>query len=394
MKTKIWLKIYSFMFLILFLSSPSHAFYKKKVLIGKFENPVNWNNPYNPGKIVEDLLIKEFTHDKRVHLISLSGTMSGAMDSQPMMGNHARSLERNNVESDTFEFDDILNPEILFIQGDDLKMNKMSEMNKMMSMPDIKNMESTWPTQMGRVAQKASSVLIQGKVVKFLPSSNKENSLRSESILAYKREKAELEVHVELIQNKTGRVLFSKKFRAFSNAGKHKFSANNTILGNEKGKTKISSMDYAMGFLKREIGIFVIDKLDSILLEGEIIATNKNDHKMIIDDGILVNLGLVNGVRIGDLFEVHAMGLRLNDPFSGNDLGDIYVKTGVIKIVHAWEGFSKAVSLGGKNYKKGFLVRGIKTLEPDNRSSRVGKPMRQEEESMPWWEFHGVRTVN
>jgi len=139
-------------------------------------------------------------------------------------------------------------------------------------------------------------------------------------------------------------------------------------MEDRQGKYELSSMNHALEYLKREIGTFIMEKLDSIRLEGEIIAINKKEtmsqmgRKGQVEEEVLVNLGSTNGVRIGDLFKVHAMGLGLHDPFTGNDLGDIYVKTGVIQILHAWEGFSKARSLAGKDYETGFLIRSTTAL--------------------------------
>ncbi|MDA8561443.1 hypothetical protein N9L33_06525, partial [Nitrospinae bacterium] len=64
------------------------------------------------------------------------------------------------------------------------------------------------------------------------------------------------------------------------------------------------------------------------------------------------------------------------------DLGDVYVKIGVIQIIQTWEGTAKAMSLAGKNFEKGFLVRS------------VNMPIRKEEDHVPWWKFHGIRSVN
>ena len=99
------------------------------------------------------------------------------------------------------------------------------------------------------------------------------------------------------------------------------------------------------------------------------------------EEEILVNIGSSNGVLIGDLFHVDVLGLGLSDPYTGADLGDVYVKIGVIKIVQTWEGTAKAMSMVGKNFEIGSLVR----------SDNI--PQRQEEK-VPWWNFHGIGSVN
>ena len=105
----------------------------------------------------------------------------------------------------------------------------------------------------------------------------KENLAGSDSLGSIKRENAELQVHVQLVQNKTGRILFEKTFKAFSSAGTKPFSMEMLNLENRQGKFVLSSMNYALDYLKREMGLFIMDKLDSLMLEGEIIASNKKD---------------------------------------------------------------------------------------------------------------------
>ncbi|MBT4046991.1 MAG: hypothetical protein HOJ79_10130 [Nitrospina sp.] len=385
------LKISILAFLILLISAPSQAFYIKKVMMGQFNNPVGWKKNYDPGKIIAGLLSQELTHGKRVQLVSLSGNMTGTMDSHnmSMRDNSNRSLDNKPAEWGTLDFEEMRSPDILFIQG------KMNEQNKIGSMEKNIDMRPPWPTELGKVTQNASMTEVRGTVIKFIPDKNKTISADSEPSGSLKRENAELQVHIELVQNKTGRILFEKTFKAFSKMGKRHFSVEEL---NMKNGLESSSMKVALNHLKQEMGSFITDKLESVSMEGEVININKKafkaqaDGKKEFEEEILVNIGLANGVRIGDLFDVYAMSLGLQDPFSGNDLGDIYERVGVVQILHAWDGFSKAISLGGKNYKKGYLIRSTKSM--GKSSSRTGKLIRQDEETVPWWEFRGVRSVN
>ena len=84
----------------------------------------------------------------------------------------------------------------------------------------------------------------------------------------------------------------------------------------------------------------------------------------------------------------------MGNPYTASDLGDVYVKIGVILILEAWEGTAKAMSLAGKNFETGFLVRSVKAPRRGRLSSMNNKPTRQEEEKVPWWDFHGIRSVN
>jgi len=384
MKNKIWSKIFIFVFFIpcFFISSPSQAFYKKKVLVGQFKDPAGWDKPYQPGNIIAELITQELTRQKRVHMLSISGNMEGAMDNQNKL------LDNGGVEPAIFNSGEMGFPGIVSIQGSGSPMRKMNQTP----------MAPHWPVGMGRVPKKASLTEIRGEVIKFQPDLKTENSSQPPGPL--KRENAELQVHVELVQNKTGRILFERTFKAFSNLGNGPFSWEKLNMGNRQGKYESSSMNHALDYLKREMGSFIMDKLDSSMLEGEIIAINKKEitpqkgGKGQVEEEILVNLGSINGVRIGDLFEVHVMGLGLHDPFTGSDLGDIYARAGVIQILHAWEGFSKAKSLGGKDFKTGFLIRSTTALGKSKSSSATGNIMSSEEEKIPWWEFRRTRTAD
>ena len=99
-------------------------------------------------------------------------------------------------------------------------------------------------------------------------------------------------------------------------------------------------MGLALSSITKEIVEFVKDSISSSSLEGEIISINKED--------VLINIGQQNGVKVGDRFRVFSLGLSLADPLTDVDLGDIYVKMGVIRIVETMLGFSKAMIIIGE----------------------------------------------
>lgn len=89
-----------------------------------------------------------------------------------------------------------------------------------------------------------------------------------------------------------------------------------------------------------------------------------------------------------------AVGLKLSDPYTASDLGNVYVRIGVIKIIKTWEGTAEAMSLAGNNYEKGFLVRSMPAMRRGGLTSITNSRTKQEEEKVPWWDFHGIRSVN
>ena len=59
------------------------------------------------------------------------------------------------------------------------------------------------------------------------------------------------------------------------------------------------------------------------------------------NEDVLINIGRQNGIKVGDSFRVFSLGLNLSDPLTNIDLGDIYVKMGVIRVVETMLGFQK-----------------------------------------------------
>ncbi|HCG73588.1 MAG TPA: hypothetical protein DE038_09835, partial [Nitrospina sp.] len=98
----------------------------------------------------------------------------------------------------------------------------LKDVDKMPSRNAMTHDPLPWPVHLGSIAEKASLFEIRGQVVRFDPG-NKDN-LMIESGKKSDTEQAELEVMLQLVQNKTGRVVYKKKFREFSNSGQRPFS--------------------------------------------------------------------------------------------------------------------------------------------------------------------------
>ena len=390
MKNKICLELFILVLFISFFSNPAQAVYKKKVLVGQFQNPAKWDKSYNPGMIISELLNQELMHKKGVQVISISKNM------QKLMNNANPPSDENFVEPTIFDTGRSSYPEIIFIQdtGPEIMKSPKKMMPAMTPMDD----DPLWPAKLGKKVHKSTFTEIRGKVIKFLPDKRLGGSMAS--MQSETRENAEVEVHVELVQHSTGRVLHEKTFRKISRLGTQPFSMAKMSLTDMNRRDGLNSMNTALNSLKRAVGMFISEKIDYLPLEGEIIATKRKKIagekgvKNLDDEEILINIGSSNGVRIGDLFQVDTVGLGLSDPYTANDLGDVYVKIGIIQILEAWEGTAKAMSLAGKNFETGFLVRSVKTPGRARLSTMNNKPTRQEEEKVPWWDFHGIRSVN
>ena len=376
MKNKICLELFVFVLISSFFSTPAQAIYKKKVLVGKFQNPAQWDKSYDPGIIISEMLNQELIYIKGIQLISISKNI------QKLMNNDNPSSDENFVESTVLDNRESSLPEIKLTQNTDSELMK----SPTKKMPEEKPTDDDpfWPAKLGKKVHKSTFIEIRGKVIKFMPDNRRSDS--DVSLRSKTSENAEVAVNVELIQHNTGRVLHKKTFIKISDMGTQPFSIKKINFSDTNESDNLSSMNSALNSLKSAISKFVSEKIDYLPLEGEIISTKiykitgtsgvKNS-----DEEILVNIGSSNGVLIGDLFHVDILGLGLSDPYTGADLGDVYVKIGVIKIVQTWEGTAKAISIVGKNFEIGSLVR----------STNI--PKRQEEK-VPWWDFHGIGSVN
>jgi hypothetical protein len=378
MKNKICLELFVFILISFFFSSPAQAIYKKKVLLGKFQNPTQWDKPYDPGIIISEMLNQELIHKKGIQLISKSKNI------QKLMNNDNPSSDENFVEPTIFDNRESIFPEIALIQNTGSEL--MESPTKIMPAKNPMDDDPLWPAKLGKKVHKPTFIEVRGKVVKFMPDNRIHDS--DVSLRTKTRENAEVVVNIQLVRHNTGRVLHEKTFRKISSLGTKLFSIEKISSAEMNERDGLSSMNSALNSLKIAVSKFISKKIDYLPLEGEIISTKrkeivkKNGKKAFIDEEILVNIGSINGVRIGDLFQVDSVGLGLSDPYTEADLGDVYVKVGVIQILQTWEGTAKAMPLAGKNFETGFLVRS------------VNMQIRKEKEHVHWWKFHGIRTVN
>ena len=364
MKNKICLELFVFVLISSFFSSPAQAIYKKKVLLGKFQNPAQWDKSYDPGIIISEMLNQELIHKKGIQLISISENI------QKLMNNEKPSSDENFVEPSIFDNRESSFPEIELIQNTGSELIKSP--TKMIPAKNSLDDDPLWPAKLGKKVHKPTFIEVRGKVVKFMPDNRMHDS--AVSLRTNTREIAEVAVNIQLVQYNTGRVLHEKTFRKISSLGTKLFSIGMISSAEINERDGLSSMNSALNSLKIAVSKFISEKLDYLPLEGEIISTKRKE--------ILVNIGSLNGVRIGDLFQVDSVGLGLSDPYTEADLGDVYVKIGVIQILQTWEGTAKAMSLAGKNFETGFLVRSVNML------------IRKEDEHVHWWKFHGIRSVN
>ena len=387
MMNKILSKLLLIFVILCFFNGQAFAVYKHKVIVTEFDDPQNWKESYSPGKILSENLKQKLLHSGQFHMLpkkmnnnSTHGKMPGSsmMDVSPYQEDVEPTIDY--IPSDSLV-------DVIPIQGPSEGImgseGTLKDVDKMPSRNAMKQDPLPWPVHLGNITEKASLFEIRGQVVRFDPG-NKDN-LMIESGKKSDTEQAELEVMLQLVQNKTGRVVYKQKFREFSNSGQRPFSKD-IDLGLEGGDDlESSSMSLAFSLLINEMLSFVNNTIFTGPLEGEIIAIKNED--------VLINVGKQNGVQVGDKFRVHSVGLQLDDPLTEYDLGDIYVKMGVIKVLESMHGFSRARIIVGKDFMPGNLVRSFKLFNGIGQQFSAGEVFSESKGTVPWWNFHGIKEV-
>tara|TARA_Y100000588_G_scaffold331690_1_gene369453 strand:+ start:786 stop:1955 length:1170 start_codon:yes stop_codon:yes gene_type:complete len=382
MINKLYLRLLLIIIFFCFFNGKVFAGNKHKILVTDFTDPPRWNKPFSPGKVLKIRLKNQFAKDKQVSLLpdkSLDSTeVSGSlMKNEPNMnGSSAGSSSSNNPSPTRFNnlkggrfYDGMPNlsnslPSINYITGEnimrvlpvqDTMEEKIDKIPSQIRMPEVDPVP--WPVRLGTIPQKASLYEIRGHIIKFDPGTNIPPKANSVFLKKQNSENAELEVKILLIQNKTGRIIKEQDFKSVSSSGVRPFSEEIDLHRYNWRKKEPSSMSLALSALSGDIASYVNKSIIGFALEGDIISVKNKD--------VLINIGKQNGVEVGDKFRVFSIGLALNDPLTEDDLGDIYVKLGVIQVTDSMRGFSRAIAIVGKDFLPGNVVRSFK--KPNRR---------------------------
>ena len=377
MINKLYLKFLLIIIFFCFFNGEVFAGNKHKILVKDFTDPPKWNKPFSPGKVLAIHLKNQFAQDKENFLIpdkNINSTkVSGSlMENEPNMnGSSARSSFLNNPSSTRFNnlkdgrfYDGMPNlsnssPGINYISGRNLMRvlpvqdaieDKIEKIPSQTPAPEVDPVP--WPVRLGTIPQKASLYEVRGQIIKFHPGTNEPSKANSVFLKKQNSENAELEVKILLIQNKTGRVIKEQDFKSVSSSGVRPFSEEIDLHRDKWRNKEPSSMGLALSALSDNIASYVNKTILDFALEGDIISVKNKD--------VLINIGKQNGVEVGDKFRVFSVGLGLNDPLTESDLGDIYVRLGVIQVTDSMLGFSRAIIIVGKDFMPGNVVRSFK----------------------------------
>ena len=366
------------------LSGQALAFYKQKVIVTEFVDPEGWKDNYSPGKNISKNLKLKLMENGQFHLLSHKANdrlMDNRLPASSMMDFPTEGMKE--VETAIHYIPNRAMVDVIPIQGEVMvgKGGMMNDIDKIKSKDTIIHDPVPWPIQLGKMPEKASLYDIRGKVKKFDPGNMKTEIINQGNTNV--SEQAELEIMLQIVQNKTGRTVYKKLFRASSNSGRRAFSKDIDFGLDSESSLESSSMSLALSFLTNEMAYYVNNTISKEPLEGEIIAIN--------DEDVIINIGRQNGIQVGDRFRVYSMGLHLDDPLTEEDLGDIYVKMGGIQVLESMLGFSRARIIFGKDFMSGNLVRSFKQFNESSQQYNASETFSEYEESVSWRSFHDIK---
>ncbi len=283
--------------------------HKHRLSINHLHNPAGWTAPYNPGKLIVEMLKQSVVGQGNFNLSPPPPQSDG--NKKPSMGTQ-------------------LNHPIQYILG-----GKVTHFTA------------------GKPPSRAQIILNIGSAMK---------------------QRAEVEIELELKSHHVGASIAKKKFKIDSIAGNVPFNLDASAVDFNALKFQNSSIGKALFELNQQINAFMMTTLHPLPLEAEIISVDPEKKEVII------NVGQADGVDFRDLFSVYSVTLKYKDPFTAMNLGSGFTRRGVIQIKNVQKGFSTAAIIAGEGFTMGELARSRKT-----NPIVMNRNPTQQKAQRPWW---------
>ncbi len=303
--------------LLFFAQNIEAGEYKKRLSVLPLENPAGWAAPYNPGKIIADMLKQSISSQDSFHLSPLP--------KQP----RSRKKKKNSTG------------------------NKMSSVLGQLNHP--------------------IQYILGGKILHFTPGKPPSRAQIILNIGAALKQRAELEIELELTSHHLDKSIAKKKFKLSSIAGTTSFDLDASKVEYDSPEFQNSSIGNVLLELNHRVNAFMMSALHPLPLEAEIISVNPEKMEVII------NVGKIDGIDFGDLFNVYSVTMQYKDPFTEMDLGSGFARRGVIQVNTVQEGYSKAVIIAGEGFKMGELAQSRKT-----NPVLINRTAHEENSQHPW----------
>jgi len=175
---------------------------------------------------------------------------------------------------------------------------------------------------------------------------------------------------IRIIDTTSGQILDSVRMEGKATGTGYKLGVSYEGLGIEAEQFQNTALNRAVHLVINQAVKKIGDNLNEIPFEGKIIKVK--------GDTFYTNIGSRNNVFGGDMFHVYSSGTELIDPDTGEKLGSIREKVGMVVVSSPEEKYSKAFASNGQVFKVGYvLVEKSQTEKSASASDEVGVPQMQ-----------------
>ncbi len=231
--------------------------------------------------------------------------------------------------------------------------------------------DSTSPKFSGQAA-------IEGKILKFVPNAVVPDPKNpSEEAFA---ESAEFKVELKIFHSRNGRLISREVLEAVNSDGDIFFAA----ADGHPGVIMKTSIGKAMVEAARKTLTVIQPLVDKITFETRVLSVDMEENM------VRISAGTDDGIGLLDVFRIYEIDSKMEDPWSGEPLGEIQIPLGAVKIKRVFEKVSEGYIVAGDKFKPGNLAR----LKWNNYVRGSGKIISGKRRALPWWDFYGGFALN
>ena len=152
-----------------------------------------------------------------------------------------------------------------------------------------------------------------------------------------------------IIDTTSGQVLNSVRLEGKAKGTGYKFGISYMGIGIDANKFDNTALSKSVQLVIDRAVDAIANQLNQIPYEGNIVTA--------VGGAYYTNIGSRNNVYGGDIFDVYAPGMELFDPNTGEKLGSLKKKVGMLVVSSPEEKYSKAFALSGQTFKAGYILK-------------------------------------
>jgi hypothetical protein len=330
----------------------AEAKFIKKLIVEPFTSPIGWEKSFNIGVFFSSMLEKSLAKSGDFQMVQFEEKISAI---------------NNNDQPQTINEND--QPKI------NIKEKKNEKVKEVISVNQL-NLNYLRKTPL-------SQYKIKGNILIFNPDTHRIKKDQDKKQEKFHKERALIQVNIELLNSHTGRLFVKKIFTVKSNQGRKPFNLKSLNSNFKSDNLKVHSVGKALIELNHKVKIFIHKSLNRVPLEGDLILIDHSNNIAII------NLGKANGVNVRDVFTVFSVESKFNDPVDEVDLGDMYLRKGIIKISEVQGRFSKAQIIAGEKFVPGDLV-----VPKYSKLENLRNNEQSKESDITWGAYKGLPSLS